>query len=1489
MKNNEIILLFLVLLTFLFIFFKFVNKKEGFTAITPNLQSLVQENQNQFNSLVGLMNPFNPAVVYSPNSQANSVLTTGTSRATGTPQQAAFEISSLTTDLRYPSQQVDMNRLVNICESVKTSDCSAFDKPEFNKYCGMSFDSINGKDSQGKGHIGGLFVDPNAKFGVLNGSSKPSIKVMQPTIGQADLGKFSLDKASCIKVKETVECQQKRSFDSPNCHQCYLDNTWIRVDPLTDMIYTSIFGAGSGILTYPSGEKITLKESFQNLSRPDFYVAAGNEQTITIESADGKTPPRFSGYTISNIPNNNTFTVDLFYLIQKDLQTGKKANTQGSVKNPANSNQKLVVIIPGYRQKSMRLQLYFPFSYVATDSEDAQDCLSGPIVWDKKAADFLASDPCFGPNAKPGQYSLECLQQMWMAAGGTVDGTGYPSNPAATSKLNFDERTGGARSIGDIGDYLYEQNIRAQTGRTSGGSRLSIADWNTSSMYMLGIPRTNPCSGQDDLPISEVSDDCKAYIYANGGNGKDFGKTYNAEPKYSSGIEFFADAGVANQLGNGGMTFCIPGTTADPNTSTGSSQANQFGGISSLRAFYDNLSLQATNNNLSAADRYGALNQCYSVSLVPTPSPEVYWAQPKGQGYTVEYKDADSVAKALGGQLATLSQLKIAWTLGADWCSTGWVADGPEAFYPINTSVKPGCAIYPGIESYIHPSGGKSYAGVLVFGIKPAKDSDMARKYDIRPFNDSQWNYGEVFAIRNGQPSDFGAQPPTPEQLRKCQSLGMDPIPSGMIAAYGVKPSREQPFTVPGGSKNYKPNMTQNDMAIAMPFNSANMTYSIFELQIPQPPEVYVVGGGQSKWYDFTRSQAEKVAADLGGQIATYEQVRNAWKQNANWCFAGWCRDFETLAVWPLNYDIAKEYQNTDASRWCNGYNLVRWPYKKAGVLVYGVKPQRNSPLASKYYILPHHWQWNVQLGNDTKNMNQKFAQWGYFSPLTYNLNNSNLDWWKTRVVNETGYGGEIKLSPESSYPQSGNEANSFQFSCEPGNFVTAVRPTVNTYLASLDMRCSNGQVIGPGFNTPEGGNWIESKDGFNEIAGFGGIAGLWQTVFKWRGQARTPPLGSATDTTRPWGLRVNTEMDGTPGKITGFWGTMDANDRWINTIGIEATNDSQFINTGPAEKKVNLAYQGGGDFRQILNSNYDECAQECNIDSNCQSFTFSTIDAKCYLKTQVPPINTSDKKYGDISSKKLSSNDQIRNFTHLGCFKDVETRYLPVAGPDYRGTGYPTNVIIEEAYDWAKKNGYQYFSVQNGGEIYAGTPADFAVAYGNGDFNKLEEGQKHHGECPNTSGCSYLGIGGCWTQNVYRIDDNALFGAIPQGYFEIIKTGQIRIGNVGMPPGFIQLSPTDTLISTMLIQNPANNRQSGSILNKIQDDINGGATNKYMISLISNNGIRASYTIKKVLSQSDYANRYFYGFRGDSSATGNLVEKFKGAQTIAMTITIAL
>jgi hypothetical protein len=109
------------------------------------------------------------------------------------------------------------------------------------------------------------------------------------------------------------------------------------------------------------------------------------------------------------------------------------------------------------------------------------------------------------------------------------------------------------------------------------------------------------------------------------------------------------------------------------------------------------------------------------------------------------------------------------------------------------------------------------------------------------------------------------------------------------------------------------------------------------------------------------------------------------------------------------------------------------------------------------------------------------------------------------------------------------------------------------------------------------------------------------------------------------------------------------------------------------------------------------------------------------------------------------------------------------------------------------------------------------------------------------------------------------------------------------MPPGFISVGQNITLISTGLIQPPANGQQQGSKLQKILDEVNKGATNKYMISLVSNNGIRASYTIKNVVSQSDYANTFFYGFRGDSSVTGNLQQKFAGAQSIAMTVTMTL
>jgi hypothetical protein len=110
-----------------------------------------------------------------------------------------------------------------------------------------------------------------------------------------------------------------------------------------------------------------------------------------------------------------------------------------------------------------------------------------------------------------------------------------------------------------------------------------------------------------------------------------------------------------------------------------------------------------------------------------TSRPEVYNIHP----YNWTKDQAASQCMNYGGVVAADAQLTAAYKGGADWCSTGWLSDVSDAKYPINTSIKAGCAGQAGIVTYTPQK-----AGVNCLGPKPAASSNT----DILPFNEKKWS-----------------------------------------------------------------------------------------------------------------------------------------------------------------------------------------------------------------------------------------------------------------------------------------------------------------------------------------------------------------------------------------------------------------------------------------------------------------------------------------------------------------------------------------------------------------------------------------------------------------------------------------------------------------------------------------------------------------------------------------------------------------------------
>lgn len=103
-------------------------------------------------------------------------------------------------------------------------------------------------------------------------------------------------------------------------------------------------------------------------------------------------------------------------------------------------------------------------------------------------------------------------------------------------------------------------------------------------------------------------------------------------------------------------------------------------------------------------------------------------------GYNYTPSTAAAKCASYGGVLATYKQLQAAQTSGADWCSTGWLADmSGTAYYPIQTA-RSGCGDSPGIKSYTPGT-----AGANCYGVKP-KQGQYA---DVLPFAGSTWNQNQ--------------------------------------------------------------------------------------------------------------------------------------------------------------------------------------------------------------------------------------------------------------------------------------------------------------------------------------------------------------------------------------------------------------------------------------------------------------------------------------------------------------------------------------------------------------------------------------------------------------------------------------------------------------------------------------------------------------------------------------------------------------------------
>jgi hypothetical protein len=598
---------FIILIVLTLIFHYSNNYKEGFFNFPDaNHNTYVENSQDKFNPLTNTINLLGPALPVNKTSSNAFKNALGGLSAQGTTTAYTFKGTheySLPTNM--PTTFVESES----CEK-KGPTCSAFDDTTFAANCGISFDK-EGTGREGKPHIGGLYVssqdraNQNTQADTAIRDGKDPYKVYQPTLGKSKRGTFSLSKDKCIILKEKLDCESNKSFNSPNCSQCFTSKGFGRVGPETGKISSTLFLFGNGTITVTtsnsSPSQISLPQTnldpntSVNVNIPD--NAEGTVFNINVQPLETKPLTYICGY-IEGQTARGLFKLDLINLIQSDLVTNASPKINGSLNRNGFSCRSLV---PGTGKKTMNLSCLMPFTFLNMYDGDSNICGNGPVITKASSATFLESDPCYGRTNRPGNYTLECLKDRWIDLGGTPEGTGYPNNLVKANALQKGAN-GVDLDIDTIVDNISSRVIGGITGRDANGNPLNIEDWNSLSMSTRGVPVTTPCDGVNDGTLSK---DCLSYLYFNKGINTNVGPTYTLSPQE-----------VASMKGqNSPNTYCQPGTSIDPNTPAGLKFGQSISGIDNVKKTYDQINRLANDNTKSNSAKAEAMLQCYGVTI----------------------------------------------------------------------------------------------------------------------------------------------------------------------------------------------------------------------------------------------------------------------------------------------------------------------------------------------------------------------------------------------------------------------------------------------------------------------------------------------------------------------------------------------------------------------------------------------------------------------------------------------------------------------------------------------------------------------------------------------------------------------------------------------------------------------------------------------------------------------------------------------------------
>jgi hypothetical protein len=831
-EEHAIFMVIGTILVFLIVTFVYRKSREGFATA-----------QAQEDYVAGQQKNFNPlgAALISAKTEGNLGTNTrpllGTHVNVPTPEMATFHQEI---DDRFPMKdgKSGVFSIIEKCEAVKNTDCSAFDDPAFKENCGMCLDI--GENSQHEATMGGLVLLPDDRKYANDSAIGNFIPDYAPTLGKCPANKMVSTKEQCLRLKKELECAKNASYDIPGCSQCYADGTYFPVSPGTRQFEATIVLVGSGLLNFREvgyqqmeGIKLTDTPYTIYLKGPEgtrisfgiFPCTHGQATAQGIKCADDqmKKPPTIGGY-ITGETANGEMAVDIARIIFIEEYTNRKPLTKGVKKV---NDIDVRVMSTGFGHDTAVFHARNPFTFMDTTSQEASRCQAGPYVTLKESAALLDSDPCYKKGSGPGKYSMECLQNTMDANGCFPEGKGYPKDPATAASLMQKGST-----INDIANYIYEQAIITSTGNSMAGEKLTVPQISAASVFCTGREITSPCDlgNKDSGPLTI---DCIDYLWKNEGDGKSFGPTYSRASQASGLFK----TGNTPRFCQSSGTLAPIGEDGKPNNANIAFWQLK-GGVDAVKAAMREIHSDA-NSEMLDDDKEAAILQCYGASLARRPKP----SSSKSEG--CNFQCGTSIRKVRIRQtnpdyFLQCGQIAIYNSIG-DNVAIGKKPEGSEPGWSTQIGAVNNGKMLPNI-GYLSAQRGTSQQ--LTIDLKETVDVISIVYYSTTAGIIQNWSATIVL-----------------DTLDEKDSV-IDSRPMGSPANFHVF--------------NYR---------------KAGANPECLKCEVKTGKQIYwVARGSGGPEYSHVKDDAEQICRDFGGRSATVQQLGNAIATGIDPCVSGWAK-----------------------------------------------------------------------------------------------------------------------------------------------------------------------------------------------------------------------------------------------------------------------------------------------------------------------------------------------------------------------------------------------------------------------------------------------------------------------------------------------------------------------------------------------------------------------------------------------------------------------